>query len=252
MFYSKNLVTLNLAAETVAALIYPFSWHMPWLPCLPVDTIIDGDLLESPVPIVCGLHSQMRTLFTLPSEVCFCLFGLLVYSVLRIQFVVADLDANLVTAEEPVRRLPSEDRKRLIESLKVCIERASAHQSTRVVETCQPHAAQWSRVAVDFHPHLVQQEMHSRLDKVLPVNTWVRDLRPPQCKNGAWLHSRECSDLLFFFFSFGPSRESPRRSPCNCTKRALQWPEMSTLVPPLRRRMMLSRRVSRHRMYQVR
>lgn len=55
LFVSKHLGLLNMAAESLITLMYPFTWEYTYIPVLPEQ--LHG-YLQAPVPYIVGIHGR--------------------------------------------------------------------------------------------------------------------------------------------------------------------------------------------------
>lgn len=64
--YDADYHRLMLVAESVTALLFPFSWQHVYVPILPASL---QHFLDAPVPFVMGLHSCSESQLKIASEV---------------------------------------------------------------------------------------------------------------------------------------------------------------------------------------
>mmetsp|Transcript_36581 Transcript_36581/g.40846 ORF Transcript_36581/g.40846 Transcript_36581/m.40846 type:complete len:2363 (-) Transcript_36581:201-7289(-) len=54
LFHSENIADIAMVAEVITALIYPFTWSLPYIPILPLGMI---EFVEAPLPYILGIAS---------------------------------------------------------------------------------------------------------------------------------------------------------------------------------------------------
>lgn len=59
LIHSFDIANLSLVAEVLTALIYPFTWQLPYIPVLPVAKL---EILEAPLSYCCGIPSSSMKL----------------------------------------------------------------------------------------------------------------------------------------------------------------------------------------------
>lgn len=55
LLHSDDIANLSLVAEVMTALIYPFTWSLPYIPVLPMEML---EFLEAPLSFLLGIHSS--------------------------------------------------------------------------------------------------------------------------------------------------------------------------------------------------
>jgi hypothetical protein len=109
---------LHLASNALIALIYPLTWSAVFIPVLPVRLI---QALEAPCPYIVGVERRYDNL-ELPDD----------------DFVLVDLDENVIESTAPPIQLPRHQRKKLQALLQV----AAQHHTRYGVSVGPPEYAQ--------------------------------------------------------------------------------------------------------------
>ena len=52
LIHSTNMAHVAMVAEVITALIFPFTWQLPYIPVLPKDML---EILEAPLPFFLGV-----------------------------------------------------------------------------------------------------------------------------------------------------------------------------------------------------
>jgi hypothetical protein len=90
---SSHTSMLHLASHALLALIYPLKWSAVFIPVLPVRLI---QALEAPCPYIVGIEKRYENV-ELPDD----------------DFVVVDLDENVIESTAPPTQLPRQQRRKL-------------------------------------------------------------------------------------------------------------------------------------------
>jgi hypothetical protein len=115
---SSHTSMLHLASHALLALIYPLKWSAVFIPVLPVRLI---QALEAPCPYIVGIERRYDNV-ELPQD----------------DFVLVDLDENVIESTAPPTQLPRQQRKKLLALLQI----AAQHHTRYGVSVGPPAYAQ--------------------------------------------------------------------------------------------------------------
>jgi hypothetical protein len=115
---SSHTSMLHLASSALVALLYPLKWAGVFIPVLPSRLI---QALEAPCPYIVGVERRYEN-FELPDD----------------DFVLVDLDENVIESTEPPTMLPRQQRRKLVALLQL----AAQHHTRYGVPVGPPAFAQ--------------------------------------------------------------------------------------------------------------
>jgi DENN (AEX-3) domain/uDENN domain len=115
---SSHTSMLHLASHALLSLIYPLKWSAVFIPVLPVRLI---QALEAPCPYIVGIEKRYENV-DLPDD----------------DFVIVDLDENVIESTAPPTQLPRQQRKKLY----ALLQHAAQHHTRYGVPVGPPAYAQ--------------------------------------------------------------------------------------------------------------
>ncbi|KAJ5040982.1 uncharacterized protein L3040_005541 [Drepanopeziza brunnea f. sp. 'multigermtubi'] len=114
IFLSSHTAMLHLASKALASLLYPMKWASIFIPVLPARLI---SALEAPCPYIVGIERRYENI-ELPED----------------DFVLVDLDEDIIEASGQPTPLPKQQRRKLISLLQL----AAPHHNRCGVPTGPP------------------------------------------------------------------------------------------------------------------
>lgn len=99
IFLSSHTAMLHLASKALVSLLYPLKWASIFIPVLPARLL---SALEAPCPYIVGIERRYENI-ELPEE----------------DFVLVDLDQDIIEASGPPISLPKQQRRKLISLLQL-------------------------------------------------------------------------------------------------------------------------------------
>ncbi|KAF2673730.1 DENN-domain-containing protein [Microthyrium microscopicum] len=143
---SSHTSMLHLVSHTLIALIYPLKWSAVFIPVLPSRLI---QALEAPCPYIVGVERRYENL-VLPDD----------------DYVLVDLDENVIEATALPVALPRQQRRKLI----ALLQHAAQHHTRYGVDVGPPEYAK------ETYPHSVFSSENPSVFSSRPISTQLPTL----------------------------------------------------------------------------
>lgn len=148
---SSHTAMLHLASRAIASLIYPLKWASIFIPVLPARLVT---ALEAPCPYIVGIERRYENV-QLPDD----------------DFVLVDLDENMINATSAPTSLPKQQRRKLVSLLQLA---APHHNKYGVAVGPPPYAVEtfpYDSFSSENQGVYTQNAEHSTLSKYVGENS---------------------------------------------------------------------------------
>ncbi|KAE8453128.1 hypothetical protein EG329_012315 [Mollisiaceae sp. DMI_Dod_QoI] len=148
---SSHTAMLHLASKALASLLYPLKWASIFIPVLPARLL---SALEAPCPYIVGIERRYENI-ELPED----------------DFVLVDLDQDMVESITPPVHLPRQQRRKLVSLLQLA---APHHNKYGVPTGPPPYAVEtfpYNAFSSENEAIFTQNSPHSTLAKYVSQNS---------------------------------------------------------------------------------